>query len=421
MLAGGFVTGGTPYRYVLNAYGPGSPNGPAFAGQSLVGNAGNNWDYRLQNVYVEPGGPQPPEPLPPQPPTPPQPSGSGPGPVPPPTLPQPPDPALPPGARPEVAPQVPAYIAAPTALFYAGLQNIDELHRRLGEIRDDALAGKDDNVEFFLRGFGNSFNYKTNVPFASDGFNFTGDYSAQQFGANWLYGRNAGGSMRIGLFVTTGQLWYRPVAVDGASKGYVDSTTVSGTVTWQAAAGWYLDTIVSGGTFNGQVSTATMSDVGGLKGNTFLLSVEAGYPMKLGSNGLFVEPEAQFVFQHLGFNRETDVDGIDLDLGGQNQGIFRAGLRLVRPITGPGDMPITPYLKLNLLQGIGGNGKVHLSNVGFDTGAFGTQLDFGGGVTGAITRNLFIYSDVANEQDIGGSGFRGWAFNGGLRYQFGAP
>ena len=56
-LPGGYVTGGTPYQYVLNAYGPGSPHGPAAPSQSLVGNPAGFWDYRLQNAYVDPEGP----------------------------------------------------------------------------------------------------------------------------------------------------------------------------------------------------------------------------------------------------------------------------------------------------------------------------------------------------------------------------
>src|SRR4051812_19547480 len=95
-LSGGYVTNGTPYQYQLYAYGPGSPNGPSFAAQSLVGNAGSDWDYRLQNAFVSPSGPVAPEPVPP----------SQPG-MP---APQPEPPGVPSGTRLEVAPQVPSYL-----------------------------------------------------------------------------------------------------------------------------------------------------------------------------------------------------------------------------------------------------------------------------------------------------------------------
>ncbi len=44
---GGYVDGGTPFRYQLYAFGPGSPNGAASASQSVV-SGGAQWDYRLE-------------------------------------------------------------------------------------------------------------------------------------------------------------------------------------------------------------------------------------------------------------------------------------------------------------------------------------------------------------------------------------
>ena len=216
-LPSGYVTGGTPYQYQLYAFGPGSPNGAAAAGQSLVGNAGSQWDYRLENVYVSPEGPvTPTEPVPPE-------------------------------SRPEVAPQVPAYIALPTALFGAGFQDIDNLHRRLGEIRDDQLTGLAPAAELFVRGYGSQLNYTSNRSFTDFGFNSTQDYAAVQFGANYIVYNGANGTLRAGLAAMFGQLWYQPHALDGASSGKFNTDTLAGTLTWQSTAGWYVDAIVSGG------------------------------------------------------------------------------------------------------------------------------------------------------------------------------
>jgi OmpA family len=70
------------------------------------------------------------------------------------------------------------------------------------------------------------------------------------------------------------------------------------------------------------------------------------------------------------------------------------------------------------MQGIGGGDSVRLSSVPLGTGAYGTALQVGGGVTGTLTRNLSVYGDIAWQHDVGG-GVRGWALNGGLRYAFG--
>ncbi len=404
-LPGGYIDGGTPFQYHLNAYGPGSPNGAASASQSLVGNAGNQWDYRLQNAYVTPEGPVAPEPVPP--------TTPGPGPSP-----QPPTPVVPPDARLEVAPQVPAYLTAPTALFNAGFQDLDNLHRRLGEIRDDQGGGSPQG-EAFVRAYGSRFNYTSDRSFTDFGFNSSQDYAATQFGGNWIALNDTKGTLRVGLAGTIGQLWLQPSAVDGVSKGFFNTQSLAGIVTWQSRAGWYVDGIVMAGLFDGTFSTPTRGQTTGMRGTSMAASMEAGYPIPLGWQGLSLEPQMQVVFQHLDFGYRTDVDGIGVALGSPNQGVFRGGARLTRQFTAPDGTLITPYLKANVLQGIGGGANVNLSNVAFGTGAFGTVLQVGGGVTGTLAGNLSVYGDVAWQSDVGNGGARGWAFNGGLRYVFG--
>ena len=408
-LAGGYVTGGTPYQYHLYAYGPGSPNGPAFAPQSLVGNAGNNWDYRLQNVYVTPEGPLPRSSrhrssrrsVP----------ANRRTPVPPP---------VPPGARPEVAPQVPAYLTTPTALFNAYFQDLDSLHRRLGEIRDDQLQGSTAQGEVFLRTYGSLFNYTTNRSFTDYGYNSSQDYAATQFGGNWIARNNTDGTLRVGMAGTIGRLWFEPSAVDGASKGLFNTQSLAGTVTWQSRKGWYVDEIVMGGMFDGTVTTASRGQTLGFNGTSFAFSGEAGYPIPLGWQGLSFEPQVQAVYQHLGFSQRTDVDDIAVDMGSPDQGIVRGGFRVTKLITGPDGMLFTPYLKGNVLQGLGGGDTVNLGGVPFGTGKFGTALQAGGGVTGTLTHNVSVYGDVAWQHNVGGDGgSRGWALNGGLRFAFG--
>ncbi len=388
-LPGGYISGGTPFQYKLYAYGPGSPNGPAAASQDLVGNANGYWDYRLQNAYVSPAGPvSPGAPL---------------------TL---------PNTRPAVVPQVPAYISAPTALFYANFQDLDELHRRLGEIRDAQQQGMPQQGEFFVRGFGNTFDYKSTKSFGNFGFNFSGDYSAVQFGGNWIGLDREDGKLRVGLATTLGSLRYQPSAVDGQSKGDANTVTVAGMLTWQSRLGWYVDAIVSGGWFTGKATTPQRGKTTSLDGNSFDLSLETGYPLQTGWYDLIVEPEAQMTYQRLDFAHKIDIDNINVDLGSPDQAVFRAGGRVLRHFAGPSQMQLTPYFEVNLLQGIGGSNKVTLSNVGFSTGQLGTAVEFRAGMTGTLTHNVSLYGDVAREQNVSSGGFRGWAFNGGMRYDF---
>lgn len=400
-LRGGYVTGGTPFAYHLNAYGPDSSYGEADSAQSLVANTGTYWDYRLQTAYEDPEGPVDPETGEPEP------------------GPNPPEP-LPPDTRREVAPQVPAYISTPTALFQAGFLDIDSLHRRLGEIRDEQTLGYDPKNEVFVRAFGGWFNYKSNQSFENYGYNFNADYSALQFGANHMFVDNKDGTLRLGLAGTLGRMWLTPSAIDGPSKGLYNTQTLSGIATWQDRDGWYLDGILSGGLFDGVYSTQARGRVLGMNGTSFAVSLEGGYPFDLPWWKLNLEPQAQIVWQHLQFASRADVDGLNVDMGSPNQGVLRLGFRLKRPFLNDDDMLITPYFKANLLQGLGSGGHVTLSGDQFSTGSYGTALQVGAGITGTLTRNIAVYGDVAWQSHVTTGGFRGWLANAGLRYDFGS-
>jgi outer membrane autotransporter protein len=98
--------------------------------------------------------------------------------------------------------------------------------------------------------------------------------------------------------------------------------------------------------------------------------------------------------------------------------VFRAGARLLEPFATADHGVFTAYLKANVLQGLGGGGTVSLSGYPFQTGTYGTAVQVGGGVNGSFSHNLSAYGDVAWQNNVSTGGFRGWAFNGGVRYAF---
>lgn len=380
---------GTPYQYSLNAYGPGSAFGAADPAQNLVGNPGGYWDFRLQNVFVTPAGPV------------------GPG-----------TPSVPPDSRPAVVPQVPAYITLPTALFSAGLLDIDQLHRRLGEIRDTQAKGLPQHGEFFVRGYGSTMNYTSSRSFTEYGFDSSQGYAAVQLGGSKVAIDDELGTLRVGLAGSYGDLQFEPRAIDGWSKGDFNNYKVSGIVTYQARAGWYLDAIVTGGWFDGTISTTLRGQAARLSGTTVGASLEGGYPIALGWQNLTFEPQIQVSWQHLMFGSATDADGIGVNLGDLDQGVFRVGGRLLRPFETVGGRFVTPYIKANLLQGFADDGSINVGSIDFLTGQYGTAVQVGGGVTGMITDQVSVYGDVAWQQQVSNGGFRGWALNGGVRYSF---
>ncbi|KAF7963443.1 hypothetical protein AWV80_09620 [Cupriavidus sp. UYMU48A] len=254
-LPGGYVTAAnSPIAYRLFAYGPGSEGGSADPGASLVGNASGYWDYRLQSAYVEPDGPVTPSP----------------------------NEVLPSDARPEVAPQVASYLSAAASFLHAGILDMDNLHRRLGEVRDDRDLARDKGPgEMFFRAYGGNFRYSTNLSFQQYGYNTTGDYAAIQLGGNLFKEEGENGIWRFGVAGSVGWLKFSPIAIDGASRTRATIYRINGYGTYQSNNGWYIDGIVSGGWFDGDVSTDARGRTSSMNGSVFAASIEGGYPFAM--------------------------------------------------------------------------------------------------------------------------------------------
>ncbi|MEM5447643.1 autotransporter outer membrane beta-barrel domain-containing protein [Paraburkholderia guartelaensis] len=403
-LAGGYVVAPeSPYEYALYAYGTQSSHGSADDTQRLVGSGGEHWDYRLQSVYVTPEGPV-------------DPVDPGPGPLPPSPVPEE-EVRIPLNARPAVVPQVAAYLGAPAAFLYAGLIDMDSLHRRLGEIRDDSDLGRDGGpAEMFFRAYGGDFNYSSNIGFQQFGYNMFGDYSAFQFGANAFRLRNDNGLWRFGLAGSVGWLDFEPEAVDGPSSSRSNTYRLSGFGTYQSRQGWYFDGILSVGWFNGDVDTTARGQTMKLQGNSYAASLEAGYPFALPYR-INIEPQIQLVGQHLSFHNSLDADDLDINIGSQNQLTGRLGLRITRPFdvhTGR----VTPYAEIDVLHSFTTGTNVQISDVQFTSGKMGDALQYSLGINGTYTTNLSLYGRVSYQQQIGNGGFRGWLINGGARCVF---
>ncbi|AOY00160.1 hypothetical protein BJP62_06660 [Jeongeupia sp. USM3] len=475
-MARDYVTGGTPYQFKLLAFGPGSPNGPAAASQNLVGFPNSYWDYRLERVYVT-AVPLPPGTVGTLPPggggTDPgdgggtnpgggggtnpgggggtnpgggggtnpgggggtnpgggggtnpgggggtnpgggggtNPGGGGGG-----------------GGGTEtpgrwvVAPQVPGYISQTGALFNAGLQDLDSLHRRLGEIHGATESGADSRAgEGFIRVYGNTSSYKTDVSFERYGYDADQNYSAVQFGGNAILNHYQNATLRLGGAVSLGHSRVTPDAVDGDSITRTDTQNLAAMATYLHDDGWYVDAILSGGIFQAGTTTSTYGgdEVASYDGNSYAASIEFGYPLALGNGGFSFEPQFQYVWQRLRFDDFTDKDGIATRLGSQSQNIVRLGGRLTRSFeTGDGTR-MTPYLTADYLQGLDGDGAIVVGDVDFPVGKYGRNWRVGAGLSGMATRQLSLYAEFSYQRQFNDAGWDGWQFNGGLRYMFG--
>jgi autotransporter family porin len=378
-LKGGYLAVG-PWQYGLYAFAPGSSS--------------DGWDYRLASRYIcEDGALCQPQ------------AGR----------------ATSAAARPALAPQVASYLSAPVGLAYYTQAITDDLHKRLGELRDGQRSGT--GGELFLRYLGSNLTYKSNRSFSDYGFDADIDYSAVQLGGNLLQLDGERDSLRGGVAYTRGNTRIRPHAADGYSSTTFDSDSVSFYGTWQRDSGFYLDGSLSWSWHRGDTDIARQKEVAKLKADGWSASLESGYPFVF-ANGLRLEPQAQLTWMRLKFDDASDKDGVDVAFDDDDQTIGRLGARLDRTWQDDAQREYTPYLRANYSRGWGGGSKVKVGaaqsdfSEDFNSGRFGQMWDVGIGGTTRFRSDVSLYAEADYRKEIDGNGAKGWRYNAGVRWTF---
>src|SRR5471030_1101862 len=430
-LKGGYLAAG-PWRYDLYSFAPGSSDANQ---REVAGGLSNTfWDYRIGNAYVCEGdecnkvSKQPVAITPTNPGTPEQPA-------------IPADPAVQPSTnppddgcvvdgidncapgRPAVTPQVPSYISAPVALAYYNAAIIDDLHKRLGELRHEQNLSDGPGGEMFLRYIGSNMTYKSNVGFKQFGYDFDMDYSAVQLGGNVLRLDGDKDSLRGGLAYTHGNSRMRPKAADGFSSTTFNSDSLALYLTWQRENGFYMDGVLSFDNHRGETDISRQSDVGSPKAKSWSASLESGYPY-LFDNGLKLEPQAQLMYTRINMENFTDDDSTTVDYQDYSQTIGRLGVRADRTWVDEKGRQYTPYVRANYFRGWGGEAKTTIGaentdiSQTFTSGKFGQMGELGGGGTVTFKNDLSLYAEVDYRREINSNGARGWGYTGGVRWTF---
>ena len=325
--------------------------------------------------------------------------------------------------RPQLTPQMPSYISAPVGLAYYNMAVMDDLHKRLGELRQDPDSSAGNGGEMFIRYLGSNLTYKTDRSLSQNGYDFDLDYSAVQLGGNLIHLQGASDSLRAGVAYTRGNTRIRPDAADGYSSTSFDSDTLSLYGTWLRDSGFYVDGALSFDWHRGDTDIARQKEVGKLKGNGWGASLETGYPWQLG-NGVRLEPQAQLMYLQLNMDDLVDRDNTRVSWGNYDQTIGRVGARLDRTWQDTSGQQYTPYLRTSYTRGWGGAATTRAGmsgsadSVSFDSGKFGQMWDVGIGGTAALKGNLSLYAEADYRQEIDGNGTKGWRYNGGVRWQF---
>ncbi len=216
-----------------------------------------------------------------------------------------------------VVPQVPTYLLLPNALFHAGLVDMITQNKTLEIMRNAFHSSWKENEKtaFFLRAYGGSHHYASNLSAFEYGYGAELDYNALEAGVllneiESLYTR-----IFFGALGNYGNLSLHPQDVEQSKKSAFNKWSVAAYGSLQHDRGFYIDGVVSYGLFKGDVLTLSRGKVVALKGKQFSGSLTSGRTFATGYKGVVFDPQIQVVYQHLQFNQAFDVDNLDVDLG----------------------------------------------------------------------------------------------------------
>lgn len=383
----GYVAVG-PWQYGLYSFAPGQSK----ADQREVAGSGDQfWDYRLANTFY---------------------CGEGTGVV-----------CASRETRPGVTPSIPSYLSVQLGSANYNEQIIDDLHKRLGEIRHQQKLNSEEETNVFARYIGANLKYDTNVGFKNYGYDFDLDISAVQLGFNILRMENEQDNILGGLAYTRGNSRIKPKAVDGDSSTDFDNDTLALYMTWQKTNGFYTDGVLFGGISKGHTDVYATGDSTRLKGHNWGVSIETGYPFVL-DHGFEIEPQAQLMYQRLHFNNALDNDGNNIEFKDYDQTTARLGARLTHSSVTESGYKNTPYIRANYIVGWGNEPEINVTatdyNVshGFTGGKYGQAVELGVGGTSSMTNDISLYGEVNYRENLNSYGTHGLRYTAGVRWTF---
>nr|WP_165583094.1 autotransporter outer membrane beta-barrel domain-containing protein [Dyella soli] len=394
-LAGGYVAAG-PWQYTLHAFGPGEVD----ASQNVLPVGSLQWDYRLASRLLDDGGKDPEPPV-----------------VDPPVI----DPPVidPPAVRKGLVPQAPSYLVAPLALLgYDDAVN-DGLMQRLGDVRQPRLR-KGHEGEVFARVVTGQQHYTTDLGFQDFGFDFRQQVNVLQLGAGLVTSELGSATLRAGWAADRGTSRVTPRAADGASQA---KYTVDGASVWMTLTGdapWYVDAVVRGSRFRGDVGTAARgTDVARVRGSGWSTSVEAGYRFAL-ADAWAVEPHARLKRASQSFDDVHDVDDVITKVSRIRQTQLRMGATVSRQQAAR----FTPYARVELIGSFSGRANASIGSASwnvsddFRVGRLGNAYRVASGATADLGRRVQVYGEATYQHHLGRYGVRSWSGHAGVRVRF---
>ncbi len=312
--------------------------------------------------------------------------------------------------------EVPVYSALPPVAHHLALTTLGTFHERRGE--QDLLESGGYLPSSWMRVFGQDVDMKWKGTVAPG---VDGSLLGIQAGQDLFGYETTGGHFdRFGLFFgyarATGSVTGQALGWNDLDVGDLDisGTSFGGYWTHIGPQGWYLDAVLMGTWFDGNVDSNAQQSIGA-DGRAITASLEGGYPVALGDNWT-LEPQAQLIWQHLSFDYQADrYSSVTFDTDDAWTG--RIGMRL----QGTHETPLgklRSYLKANLWHSFSSDQNVIFGIDPIGTGLKGTALEVGGGLTVDVTEKTSLFATADYTTNLGAERARIWEGNIGLNVKW---
>lgn len=368
------------------------------------------------------------------------------------SLPVPPAPPIPPGpVIPNYRVEVPVDMIVPTLAGRLGLAMIGTYHDRVGEdypyqsvdcsccvpcVNECECVQEKGEFAGWIRGFGESgsvhFSHGNSLldrfkTFQKNGPSYNFNFGGLQVGADLYRGYNANCTRDIaGVYVGYGRIESCVDAVLGSRAGKTSMNAYSYGAYWthkgnesNCNRGWYVDAAAEGIVYCGVRAHSVLGQTIKPSGSGFNASLETGYPIALG-NCFAIEPQAQFIYQHVSFDHSKDSFG-RIHFRDTDNSYLRAGGRLIKVIMLDNCQAITLWARASLWHTIGESSKTTFSSLaGLNPVRLKTKLNrnwgqFGLGASGQITQRISIFASGDYNRGIDRGRRWSWAGRTGFK------
>ncbi len=319
-----------------------------------------------------------------------------------------------------VVPQVPTYLSMPNALFQAGLMDMNNYNKQLETLRTTAgaLGENGKSPAFFAQGYGGSYRDISDLSELEYGYSGNLNYNALEASVLLNAIEDTHHTLSFGIMGSYGKISLHPQDVEESKKSTFDKWSVTAYGSMQHDTGFYINGLFSYGFFKGDVLIQARGKTTTLKGTLLSASVIAGKSFMTRHKGFILDPQVQVVDQNLRFDKASDIDGFDIEMGKLDQWLVRVGERLSKTLSAPEEGHVVSINgRLHLTNSFGGKQHVQFGDE-FRLGAFCFSLETGVGLKAQLSSNFSLHGDVTYQHRLSKGGFSGTIFSGGLRYRF---